>query len=292
MPTHILIATDQDYDRVLEFLVNDVEFDPCWVVPKNAEEGDACVLSHRGKGLFAYATLQVEATPDGRTKGRYVAMLTGIEPVLPHVPHAVLKEAFPDWAWATYPRSYTSVEGELEDPVHALLAAVVDYGSDELDDEMLSNEGAVRVRVHLHRERNCVLVDEKKWRVLREKGRLTCECCSFDFEKVYGDLGEGFVEVHHTKPIGLRDGAEITRLEDLVVVCSNCHRMLHRRGLISLDELRTILAKARQACHGHGHGHGHGQSASPRRRHESILQPKRSEPAREVPRFRRVPGKA
>ncbi|MBQ7215008.1 MAG: HNH endonuclease [Synergistaceae bacterium] len=53
--------------------------------------------------------------------------------------------------------------------------------------------------------------------------KLQCEVCGFDFEAVYGELGAGYIEVHHKNPIS--DGERITDLnEDLVMLCSNCHR--------------------------------------------------------------------
>ncbi len=56
-----------------------------------------------------------------------------------------------------------------------------------------------------------------------------CRACGFDFLKVYGELGEGFVEVHHRIPVS-RMGPNyfVNPLSDLVPLCSNCHSMVHR----------------------------------------------------------------
>jgi predicted HNH restriction endonuclease len=51
--------------------------------------------------------------------------------------------------------------------------------------------------------------------------------CGFDFERAYGELGRGYAHVHHKRPLSERDGDEVTRLEDLAVVCANCHAMIH-----------------------------------------------------------------
>lgn len=59
------------------------------------------------------------------------------------------------------------------------------------------------------------------------RGRLECEVCGFDFATRYGDLGTGFIEAHHILPLAAA-GPATTRLADLALVCSNCHRMLHR----------------------------------------------------------------
>lgn len=57
-----------------------------------------------------------------------------------------------------------------------------------------------------------------------------CQVCGFDFEKVYGELGKEYIEVHHIKPLYSLDEETIVNPEtDLICVCSNCHRMLHRK---------------------------------------------------------------
>jgi 5-methylcytosine-specific restriction enzyme A len=108
------------------------------------------------------------------------------------------------------------------------------------DDEMTAPEGELLSRMHRVRERNRKLVARKKADVLRKTGKLCCEACNFDFS-AYGERGEGFIEVHHLKPVySLRPG-DRTKLSDLAAVCANCHRMIHaRRPWLSLDELKRI----------------------------------------------------
>jgi 5-methylcytosine-specific restriction protein A len=103
-----------------------------------------------------------------------------------------------------------------------------------------SVEGRVLYRVHKTRERR--RSEEKKRAVLRATGRLECEVCGFDFLTTYGERGRGFAECHHKLP--LSDGTRTTYLRDLAIVCANCHRMLHRGDLISVEELRGILDQA------------------------------------------------
>ena len=71
-----------------------------------------------------------------------------------------------------------------------------------------------------------------------------CMVCDFDFEEVYGELGKDFIEVHHTKPLYSFDGEIIINPEeDLVCLCSNCHRMIHRKRykILSVEELKDII---------------------------------------------------
>ncbi len=102
--------------------------------------------------------------------------------------------------------------------------------SQDLDEDEEAPEGRVLLKQHKVRERNQSLVRKKKAQVLKRQGKLQCEVCGFDFHKVYGDLGQTFIECHHTIPISeLKPGARTT-LKDLALVCANCHRMLHRGG--------------------------------------------------------------
>lgn len=103
------------------------------------------------------------------------------------------------------------------------------------------SEGSIVLRMHLVRERSRELIKAKKQQALAQHGRLACECCAFDFATFYGAYGSGYAEVHHTNPIALSDPGRKTKLSELAIVCANCHRMLHHRELIALDELRAIL---------------------------------------------------
>ena len=112
------------------------------------------------------------------------------------------------------------------------------------EEEDSAKEGETFLRMHLVRERNKTLVDRKKKSVLAEKGKLECEVCGFDFVGIYGELGDGFIECHHTKPVSNLRSGDRTKISDLALICSNCHRMIHRGGLIALDELRKIISTA------------------------------------------------
>lgn len=104
-------------------------------------------------------------------------------------------------------------------------------------------EGKILYRLHKSRERNNKLVREKKKSALL-KNNLKCEVCEFDFKKIYGDLGEGYIECHHITPISQYNDMKNTKLEELILVCSNCHRMLHRkRPWLSKNQLKSLLQK-------------------------------------------------
>lgn len=104
-----------------------------------------------------------------------------------------------------------------------------------------ASEGKLIFRLHKVRERSGKLSRQKKEAVLKANGNLECEVCSFDFKIKYGDLGIGFCEVHHRKPLSELDGAVETTLDDLAIVCANCHRMLHRMEEMSISRLKAML---------------------------------------------------
>lgn len=103
-------------------------------------------------------------------------------------------------------------------------------------------EGNPRLVKHLRRERNSAIVKAKKDTILRATGKLCCEACGFDFKEVYGKNGDGFCEVHHLQPLSKADGVVKTELGDLAIVCSNCHRIIHRTDpMLSISSLAKHL---------------------------------------------------
>ncbi|CAL9289257.1 HNH endonuclease [Streptomyces sp. NPDC050585] len=96
-------------------------------------------------------------------------------------------------------------------------------------DDYSAPEGRLLMRRHQARERSKSLRKKKIASVLKRGGRLECEACGFDFERVYGDRGAGYIECHHVVPLH-EAGEGQTRLRDLALICANCHRMIHRRA--------------------------------------------------------------
>lgn len=112
----------------------------------------------------------------------------------------------------------------------------------DIDDDVpvVGREGRASFYEHIRRERNRAIVVKKKQWVRQETGRLRCEACGFDFEAVFGPSLAGFCEVHHTIPLGGSTGVRTTRMEDLAILCANCHRAIHRLG----PEMPTVTGLA------------------------------------------------
>ena len=103
-----------------------------------------------------------------------------------------------------------------------------------VDEEMEATEGATKTVLRTHRKREAKLRVEKLRQAMANGAHLICEVpgCGFDFEARYGNLGFGYAEVHHMVPLASRTAkGRKTRLSDLVIVCANCHRMIHKGGV-------------------------------------------------------------
>ena len=73
-----------------------------------------------------------------------------------------------------------------------------------------------------------------------------CMACGFDFIQRYGPWGAGFAHVHHSVPLSQGSGSRLTDPRtDLVVLCPNCHAMVHAHPpiVLSLDELKAKITK-------------------------------------------------
>lgn len=116
---------------------------------------------------------------------------------------------------------------------------IIDYDKDEFP------EGKESYARHKKRERNRKIIEQKKEQFkAKHNGVLFCEACEMSFYDVYGEYGRDFIEVHHSIPVSELSDNSTTRLDDLVLLCSNCHRMIHhRRPWLKKNELKKLIRK-------------------------------------------------
>ena len=108
------------------------------------------------------------------------------------------------------------------------------------DEEYPNVENRKRVATHLIRERRSHLATLRK-----QKDNYKCGICDFTFSTKYGPLGNNFAEAHHTIPLSSNDKIRFTKIEDLITVCSNCHRMLHKMPgkADDINKLKSLVLK-------------------------------------------------
>jgi 5-methylcytosine-specific restriction enzyme A len=141
---------------------------------------------------------------------------------------------------AYYPMGAVPDEAKLVADLKAMLGLYeiliqgetdTDVSLDNEDDKPvnLEYEDATRFRMHKRIERNAALVKKVK-----QKKGCNCEICGANFETRYGAIGTGYIEAHHLKPLASLKGTKVAMdpEHDFAVLCANCHRMVHRSGLV------------------------------------------------------------
>lgn len=116
-----------------------------------------------------------------------------------------------------------------------------DLLSEKLEEEEYYFEGEVKTYFGKRYERNA----ENRKNAILIHG-TSCAICEFNFEEFYGAHGRGFIEVHHINPISTFEEKRIVDPRtELIPVCPNCHRMLHRKKseILSIEELRNLIKK-------------------------------------------------
>ena len=114
-----------------------------------------------------------------------------------------------------------------------------DATSTDQEEEKKFVEDPGNLRLHYRIERNQKLIQQVK----KVKG-YKCEACQFDFVEKYGELGKEFIEAHHLIPISDLEGEKVLLDPqlDFSVLCSNCHRMIHRTENPSdIEALKNII---------------------------------------------------
>ncbi|MHB8624519.1 MAG: MrcB family domain-containing protein [Sulfuricaulis sp.] len=107
-------------------------------------------------------------------------------------------------------------------------------GAEEDDEVGVEYENLKKLRAHKRIERNRKLAEKAK----KHHGH-TCQACGFNFETEYGQIGKGFIEAHHLIPLNKLEGEKVALdpKKDFAVLCSNCHRMIHKSEYVSEVEL-------------------------------------------------------
>lgn len=143
-----------------------------------------------------------------------------------------------------YPRNKIPGDEELEHDLKSFIALYLRLATNEVlpattgveeDDEAnVEYENLKKLRAHKRIERNRKLAEKAK-----QHHGYTCQACGFNFEMKYGEIGKGFIEAHHLIPLNRLEGERVALdpKKDFAVLCSNCHRMIHKSEYVSEIEL-------------------------------------------------------
>jgi len=110
--------------------------------------------------------------------------------------------------------------------------------SDEVDLPEKFREGTIH-QIHV----NAYERDSKARQKCIDYYGSSCSVCNFNFGEVFGEMGEGFIHVHHLRPISeIGEEYEIDPVIDLRPVCPNCHAMIHRHSPpLKIEEIKALL---------------------------------------------------
>jgi len=149
------------------------------------------------------------------------------------------------------PSNYVTLDDTLNDLFHLARCRIKSDNLESTDsiEPLTFAEGKRLEKKHYSRERSSALVNKaKKYHSELNSGNLPCEVCGFDFKKSYGSCGEQYIEAHHRVPLSQLDENENqkSRIEDLAMVCANCHRMLHRTPWKTTEELKKSVSSIYQ----------------------------------------------
>lgn len=109
---------------------------------------------------------------------------------------------------------------------------------DEVNDTQILTEGSVRqVTVNAYERNN------EARKICIEYYGTNCYVCGFNFEKSYGEIGQGFIHVHHLIPLSkINQEYEIEPIKDLRPVCPNCHAMIHQKNPpYTIEQIKNML---------------------------------------------------
>jgi 5-methylcytosine-specific restriction protein A len=229
---------------------------------KNIQPGDSLYLMRLGvnpRGIIGFGVAtsyvyQLAHWGDSNRDANYVSL--DLHALLDAETQSILdletlKKSFPEFGW-TPQGSGVHIPDEIAESLHTHWAQLIaqpssQYAanlphetSDRTQESAHFIEGAMRELTLTRRERN----PAARAYCLAMYG-TRCSVCDFSFEDLYGEIGVGYMQVHHLDPLATTAGSRTVDPErDLRPVCPNCHAMLHRRSPpYSIEELKAILRR-------------------------------------------------
>jgi len=137
------------------------------------------------------------------------------------------------FAWAV-----AGKDSDTEEVVRAIEGGVLSFSESQ---DINAIEGGRKLVVHLRVERDPSIAKEAVKRHVRDVGPV-CKLCILNFSRRYQmGAGEHCLEAHHKLPLSLRLAPSATNLEDFLIVCPSCHRVIHKVRAFDKDSLAKLL---------------------------------------------------
>ncbi|WP_255474097.1 HNH endonuclease [Pontibacter qinzhouensis] len=144
--------------------------------------------------------------------------------------------------WSEKPFFIWQLRPELKEALEETGLTGEEYYPEEIpvDEQATLKEGLKRTIIVNTYERNA-----RARQKCIEYWQTICCICEFDFEEKYGEIGKGFIHVHHLIPVSdIGKTYQINPIKDLRPVCSNCHSMLHRQNPpLTIEEIKEKIKK-------------------------------------------------
>lgn len=150
------------------------------------------------------------------------------------------------------PKSVDRLEGLWDEHLASVgWSGPIDFrGPEEVTKPQLYTEGALRRIAVDSYERN-----PEARRACIEHYGAKCMVCGFDFADVYGDIGQGYIHVHHLRDLAtIKKEYKVDPVEDMRPVCPNCHAMLHQTTPAMVLEKLQRIVRARKGTRTRGRG--------------------------------------
>lgn len=245
---------DWNYTAVVEQVREAGEYHCTWTLPSHvsaAAGADVWLLlqGRRGRGLLGHGVVvsaQLRALQPGKAGKPTLDLVITFDSLLPRgdqIGPEILRESLPDVGWDGI-RGLQAVGQAAEPKVRELWLR---SGPGPLPDSGLPVPGTYPAWAVSKVETNRYERDPAARRACIAHYGTNCAACGFSFEVAYGDVGRGFIDVHHTVPVShLDNNYRLDPVTDLVPLCANCHAMAHIGVTTprSLAELRRIVAGA------------------------------------------------
>lgn len=165
--------------------------------------------------------------------GHHMSVISDIKMLPRYVPLNELRRCLPEWGFLKQPRHSITVPDALVGKLEWCLNELTRGPAEASDIEGIKTETVRFMRGRSRRLRDLAL----------KTARGVCCVCETDFSKVLGGDGVRVLQVHHRRQLAASDVPRVTRLEDLAVVCANCHMLIHMdpKHALSVEGLKKRL---------------------------------------------------